>query len=125
MPCFRVRSRPATFWNTVEPLSLFPNRLPAAQSCEVRLHGRGPTGEWAARRSAGTDSEGTRPCLNTVTYTTVPKGFAVAKRAKEVFSMYEDMKQRSIGVYTVSFNAMLGACAKCNAMHRALRLWKR
>ena len=113
---------PCNILEHMEPLSLFLNWFPAARSCEVRLHGRGPTDEWAGRRSAGTDSEDTRPCINTVTYTTVLKSFAATNRAEEVFSMYEDMKQRCVGVYTVSFNAMLDACAKCNAMHRAHRL---
>ena len=64
-------------------------------------------------------SEETRPCINTVTYTTDLKGFTMAKRAKEVFSTNEEMKQRSVGLNTVIFNTMLDACAKCNAMHRA------
>ena len=46
----------------------------------------------------------------------------MAKRAKDVFSTYEEMKQRSVGLNTVAFNTMLDACAKCNAMHRALSL---
>ena len=58
---------------------------------------------------------GKRPDINTMTYTTVPRGFAIAKRAKEVFSTYEVMKQPQIDLNTVSFNAMLDACAKCNA----------
>ena len=99
----------------MEPLSLLLYRFPAARSYEVRLHGRGPTDELAARRSAETDSEDTRPCINTATYTTIPKGFAMAKCAKKVFSTYEDMKQPGVDLNTVSFNAMLDACAKCNA----------
>ena len=39
----------------------------------------------------------------------------MAKRAKKVFNTYEDMKQPGIDLNTVSFNAMLDACAKCNA----------
>ena len=58
----------------------------------------------------------------TVTYTTVSKGVAMDKRAKEVFSMCEEMKQRSMDLNTVTFNIMLDACAKCNAMHHASSL---
>ena len=57
-----------------------------------------------------------------MTSTTVIKGFAMDKRAKEVFSMYEEMKQRGIDLNTVTFNIMLDACAKCNAMHHASSL---
>ena len=58
----------------MEPLSLF---LPTVRSCDVRLHGGDPTDEWAAKRCARTDSEDTRSCINTVTYTFIPKGFAM------------------------------------------------
>ena len=60
------------------------------------------------------NSEETRPCINTVTYRST-----MAKRVKEVFSTYEEMKQRSVGLNTVTF---ILACAKCNAMHRASSL---
>ena len=39
----------------------------------------------------------------------------MAKRARKVFSTYEDVKQSGIDLNTVSFNAMLHACAECNA----------
>ena len=68
------------------------------------------------------NSEKTRPCINTVTYTTVLKGFAMAKRATEVFTTYEKMKQRSVNLNTVTFSTRLHACAKSNAMHRASSL---
>ena len=39
----------------------------------------------------------------------------MAKRAKKVFSTKENMKQPGFDLCTVSFNAMLDACAKCSA----------
>ena len=42
------------------------------------------------------NSEETRPCINIVTYTTVPRGFAMAKHVKKVFSTYEGMEQPGI-----------------------------
>ena len=98
-----------------------------ARSFGVRLHGSGPGDVWASRRGSGADpqhanSEETRPCINTVTYTSDLKGFTMVKRAKEVFSTNEEMKQRSVGLNTVTFNTMLDACAKCNALHRASSL---
>ena len=68
------------------------------------------------------NSEETRPCINTLTYTTDLKGFTKAKRAKEVFSTNEETKQWSVGLNTVTFNTMLDACATCNAIHRASSL---
>ena len=37
------------------------------------------------------DSEETRPSIDTVICTTVLKGFAMARRSKDVFSTYEEM----------------------------------
>jgi len=65
------------------------------------------------------DSEDTGHCINTVIYTSVLKGFAMARRVKEVFSTYEEMKHRGIQPNTVTYNTMLDACAKCGAMDRA------
>ena len=64
------------------------------------------------------NSEETRPCSNTVTYTTDLKGFTMAKRTKDVFSTNEELKQRSVGLNTVTFNTMLACIAR-------RRLWKR
>ena len=68
------------------------------------------------------DSEETRPFINMVTYATVLKGFVMARRAKDVFSTYEEVKHRGISLNTVTFNTMLDACAQYNAMHRASSL---
>ena len=48
----------------------------------------------------------------------------MAERVKNIFSTYEGMKQPGIDLNTVSFHTLLDACAKCNAVHRAHRLWK-
>lgn len=61
-------------------------------------------------------------CINTVIYSTVLKGFAVAKRLDKVFAVYEEMKANGISCNTITYNTMLDACAKCCAMDRASML---
>lgn len=68
-----------------------------------------------------TDTEH-RGCINTVIYSTVLKGFAVARRIEKVFSAYEEMKEKRIPCNTITYNTMLDACAKCCAMDRASAL---
>jgi len=64
-------------------------------------------------------SEERRGCINTVIYSTVLKGFAVARRIDKVFQVYKEMRGRSIPCNTITYNTMLDACAKCCAMGRA------
>jgi len=63
--------------------------------------------------------EGCKSMINTVVYSTVLKGFAVAKRLDKVMNVYEDMKANEISSNTITYNTMLDACAKCNAMEKA------
>jgi len=68
------------------------------------------------------NSEERRGCINTVIYSTVLKGFAVARRIDKVFQVYKEMRSKSIPCNTITYNTMLDACAKCCAMDRASNL---
>lgn len=57
--------------------------------------------------------------INTVVYSTVLKGFAVAKRIDKVFMVYKEMRANGIACNTITYNTMLDACAKCCVMDRA------
>ena len=50
--------------------------------------------------------------INTVVYITVVKGFAVSMRIDKVLSDTE-MGANAIAWNTITYNTMLGACAKC------------
>jgi len=58
-------------------------------------------------------------CVNTVIYSTVLKGFAVARRIDRVFCVYKEMCKKEIPCNTITYNTMLDACAKCCTMDRA------
>merc|ERR1719443_86140 len=64
-------------------------------------------------------SEERRVCVNTVIYSTVLKGFALARRIDKVFMIYKDMRSKNIACNTITYNTLLDACAKCNSMDRA------
>jgi pentatricopeptide repeat protein len=57
--------------------------------------------------------------INTVIYSTLLKGFAVAKNIDKVFAVHEEMRQQGVAGNTITYNTMLDACAKCNAMSKA------
>mmetsp|Transcript_105684 Transcript_105684/g.187941 ORF Transcript_105684/g.187941 Transcript_105684/m.187941 type:complete len:866 (-) Transcript_105684:186-2783(-) len=63
--------------------------------------------------------EDRKSMINTVVYSTVLKGFAVAKRIDKVMGVYKEMKENNISCNTITYNTMLDACAKCNAMEKA------
>lgn len=66
--------------------------------------------------------EDRKGCINTVIYSTVLKGFAVARRIDKVFAVYSEMRSRGVPCNTITYNTMLDACAKCCAMDRASSL---
>ena len=84
----------------------------AARSFDVRLHGSGPGDVWAARRGSGADPQ---PCelrgdeaLHQPRYLHHrSQSFTHIKRAEEILSANEEMKQWFVGVYTVAFNTIL------------------
>ncbi|CAK0789789.1 unnamed protein product [Prorocentrum cordatum] len=65
------------------------------------------------------DTEERKASINTVIYSTVLKGFAVAKNINKVFAVYKEMRQSGYACNTITYNTMLDACAKCCAMSRA------
>merc|ERR1719213_699730 len=64
-------------------------------------------------------SEERRACINTVIYSTVLKGFALARRIDKVFAVYKEMRSKSIPCNTITYNTTLDACAKCCARSKA------
>jgi len=60
--------------------------------------------------------------LNTVIYSTILKGFAMAKRPDRLMALYEEMRERDIACNTITYNTMLNAFAQCGAMHRVPEL---
>jgi len=57
--------------------------------------------------------------VNTVIYSTVLKGFSVARHIDKVFAVYKEMCSQNIPCNTITYNTMLDACAKCCTMSRA------
>merc|ERR1719380_190526 len=60
--------------------------------------------------------------VNTVIYSTVLKGFAMAKQVNKVFEVYAEMRSRDVQCNTISYNTMLDACARCSSMDRVQQL---
>jgi len=64
------------------------------------------------------EDETQRSSVNTVTYSTILKGFAMTRQHTQVTALYEEMKQRSIPSNTITFNTILNSIARNGLMDR-------
>ena len=49
---------------------------------------------------------------NTVLYSTLIKGFAASKNAKQALAIYEEMRSAGVPRNGVTFNSVIDACAR-------------
>jgi len=68
------------------------------------------------------ECEERRGCINTISYSTVIKGFASKRRVDKVFEVYDEMRARGVPCNTITYNTLLDACAKACVMKRASQL---
>merc|ERR1719272_2545004 len=64
------------------------------------------------------NDKATRTLVNTVTYSSILKGFAHAKDTDKVMALYEEMRSHNIQANTITFNTILNAFAQGGAMQR-------
>merc|ERR1719231_137267 len=56
--------------------------------------------------------------VNTVIYSTVLKGFAVARQPKRIFAVHAEMRRSGVACNTITYNTIIDACARCGCMDR-------
>jgi pentatricopeptide repeat protein len=64
-----------------------------------------------------------RDTLNTVIYSTILKGFTLAKQPERVDQVYHEMRDLGIACNTISFNTMIDANCRTGRMERAEQLF--
>eukprot|EP00929_Paragymnodinium_shiwhaense_P107912 TRINITY_DN74259_c0_g1_i1.p1 TRINITY_DN74259_c0_g1~~TRINITY_DN74259_c0_g1_i1.p1 ORF type:complete len:502 (-),score=150.46 TRINITY_DN74259_c0_g1_i1:84-1589(-) len=64
-----------------------------------------------------------RGVANTITYSTLLKGFAASKEANKVLAVYKEMKAKDIACNIITYNTILNAFAQCGDMHSASQIW--
>jgi len=64
-----------------------------------------------------------RDTLNTVIYSTVLKGFTLAKQPERVDQVYQEMRGLGIACNTISYNTMIDANCRTGRMERAVQLF--
>lgn len=64
------------------------------------------------------EDELSRHLVNTVSYSTILKGFTHSREPETVMALYDEMRERGIRPNTITFNTILNAFAQCAAMDR-------
>eukprot|EP00929_Paragymnodinium_shiwhaense_P014175 TRINITY_DN12205_c0_g1_i1.p1 TRINITY_DN12205_c0_g1~~TRINITY_DN12205_c0_g1_i1.p1 ORF type:complete len:513 (+),score=137.48 TRINITY_DN12205_c0_g1_i1:132-1670(+) len=62
--------------------------------------------------------------VNTVTYTTLLKGFTASREANKVMSVYNEMRSQNIACNVITYNTILNAFAQSGAMTLASQIWQ-
>jgi|EP00927_Polykrikos_kofoidii_P043882 pentatricopeptide repeat protein len=68
------------------------------------------------------NEESQRPLVNTVIYSTILKGFAIARRLDKATALYDEMQARGIPCNTIAYNTMLNAFVRCGDLKRVPKL---
>jgi len=111
-------ARVRELWQEMEARNVKPTAITLGCMMEALVKNQQPDEAWQLLQ-AQLDAEESKSCVNTVIYSTVLKGFAVARRIDQVFNVYKEMLNRGIPCNTITYNTMLDACAKACTMSRA------
>jgi len=111
-------TRVKELWQEMEELGVKPTAITLGCMTEALVTNNNADEAWDLVHKQF-DSDERRGCINTVIYSTVLKGFAVARRMDKVMAVYKEMRGKEISCNTITYNTMLDAFAKCCAMDRA------
>lgn len=76
---------------------------------------------WQLVEKAWNDTK-QREMVNTVSYSTILKGFSLRRRTDRVLALYQEMRERLIPCNTITYNTILNACAMAGEVHHIPRL---
>jgi pentatricopeptide repeat protein len=106
-----------SLWNDMIHRSVLPTAVTLGCMIEALVSNGCTVDAWHLVGEMWRD-EATQPFVNTVTYSTIIKGFAHAKDVDKVVSVYEEMKRHGLQPNNITYNTMLNAFAQSGAMQR-------
>jgi pentatricopeptide repeat protein len=110
-----------TLWNEMSKRQVRPTSITLGCMVEALVVNNCSDEAWTLVRKIA-DNEDDKALLNTVIYSTILKGFAIAKRSDRLMALYEEMRAKDIPCNTITYNTMLNAFAKCGDMHKVPQL---
>jgi len=106
-----------SLWNQMISHKVLPTSVTLGCMVEALVSNGCGTDAWQLAGKMW-DDERTRPCLNTVIYSSILKGFASSKETQKVMAVYEEMRSRQIQPNTITYNTIINAFAQNGQMHR-------
>merc|ERR1719498_1568147 len=108
-------------WHEMSNRQVRPTSITLGCMVEALVMNNCSNEAWSLVRKIADDKDDSA-LLNTVIYSTILKGFAMAKRSDRLMALYEEMRAKDIPCNTITYNTMLNAFAKCGDMHKVPKL---
>jgi len=104
-------------WLEMLAQQVTPTAITLGCMVEALVMNRCPEDAWQLTNEVWQNEE-LRPFVNTVIYSTILKGFAMARQHDKVTVLNEEMKQRGIPKNKITYNTILNSMALCGLMRR-------
>jgi pentatricopeptide repeat protein len=104
-------------WHEMSKRQVRPTSITLGCMVEALVMNNCSEEAWSLVKKVDGDKDD-KALLNTVIYSTILKGFAIAKRSDRLMALYEEMRAKEIPCNTITYNTMLNAFAKSGDMHR-------
>jgi len=106
-------------WDEMQSKDVEPTEITLGCMVEALVANTEADAAWRLVREIWQD-EHRRHLVNTVTYSTLLKGFY--NKPDKVEAMYQEMRERQIGCNTITYNTILNHLAQCRAIDRVPQL---
>merc|ERR1719350_2486367 len=103
------------FWQEMISKDVQPTAITLGCMVEALVINKETDAAWKLVQEMWED-ESQRHLVNTVTYSTLLKGFS--DKPEKIMAMYDEMKARKIECNTITYNTILNHFAQCRAMRR-------
>merc|ERR1719221_477383 len=104
-------------WLEMTAQRVTPTAITLGCMVEALVMNRCPEDAWKLTNDVWQNEE-LRPFVNTGIYSTILKGFAMARQHDKVTALNEEMKQRGIPKNKITYNTILNSMALCGHMRR-------
>lgn len=106
-----------SLWNQMISHNVLPTSVTLGCMVEALVNNGLAADAWQLASKMWNDQR-TKPCVNTVIYSSILKGFASSKETDKLMAVYEEMRARQVQPNTITFNTIFNAFAQNGQMHR-------
>jgi len=114
----RQLDRVVKLWNEMKDQQIKLTSVTVGCAVEALVANGYPDRAWELIQELWSSQE-QRGVLNAVIYSTIIKGYVIAKQPETVMRLYDEMRSRGIQPNAITYNTILNALAQCRAMDLA------